>query len=183
MSWIDSPWRAAIAGALTSAPLGWLAHKRKPSTYDSKGQAVGFAALLGSLSGVAWYWGIQRYMRDNLSSGTAPKLEPEAVALARKQFADDNPWAQGDMPPGFGATRFACGGSYLNYYGIAHIQPGTLPANALMYLGTWRGDSHTDAQRFATEAGFRTFWPNFFPNGIWAMGQNCNADWGSYRVT
>jgi len=180
MSWINSPLRAAIVGAVTSAPLGVVAHryKARPFKYESDAQAAGFAAVLGALSGVAWYWGIERAIYNQLG---AEKHEPEPDAvLAVSQLLDtDAP----EMPPGCRNTHFACSGAYLNYYGVAALRPGQNPVHSMMYLATWRGNMNTNAQRFATEAALRTFWGGFFPNGIWAMGTNCNADFCSYRVT
>ena len=180
MTWISSPWRAALAGALTSAPLGVLAHryKARPFKYESDAQAATFAAALGALSGVAWYWGIERAIYNQLG-GEKHEPEPGAVQAVSNLLSGHPP----EFPPGCRSTHFACSGAYLNYYGVAHVEPDGPIVPSMMYLATWRGNMQTNAQRFATEAGFRAFWAGFFANGIWAMGTNCNADFCSYRVT
>ena len=75
MALINSALGAAVVGAVTSVPIGLLAHRYKwqPFEYDNAAQAAAFAAGLGALNAIAWYWGIERYMRENQPT---PAAEP-----------------------------------------------------------------------------------------------------------
>lgn len=169
---------AAVSAALT-VPVAWLAHRSRvgPLRYDSDAQAIGVGAALGALTGLGWYYGIRRYVRDNAPDGIA--LTDTSAADFRQAHA--NTFLE--RPPDH---AFACRSAHLGFWGVdsfGSLDEGGVGPPRMQLLGQWEGRSMPPALIGILERVLVIAYTRRFKLGVWAYGRSCDGQFGGYLVT